>query len=194
MKFSPTLITAAALALMSAPLAAQTYKTDPGHTEVRFGWSHAGVSMQHGEFDKIDGTLELNTDDVESSKLSVVIDAASISTGFTPLDDHLKSADFLEVETYPEITFVSTSIAQTGENTADISGDLTIHGRTNPVVLNATLTHIGEHPLGGAIEYYKGQWAAFSATAVVDHMAFGVGPFPTGPISIDISTELKVAE
>ena len=91
----PALTTLAASVALASPLAAQVFKTDQGHTEVRFGWSHAGVSMQHGEFTKVDGTLDLNVDDVAASTLNVVIDAASVSSGFGPLDDHLKTADFL---------------------------------------------------------------------------------------------------
>ena len=174
--------------------AAETYYTDQGHTEVRFGWNHAGVSNQTGEFIVANGKLVLDPDDVEKSNLNVTIDAASMSTGFGPLDDHLKSKDFLEVETYPEITFTSTSIKRTGENTADVTGDLTIHGVTMPATLATTLTHRGEHPLGGAIDYYKGQWVAFSATVEIDHQAFNVGNFSTGPISITIVTEMKDRE
>lgn len=186
-----SLIAAAVLTAAVAPVQAQTYKTDQGHTEVRFNWSHAGVSTQHGEFTKVEGVLDLNADDVEASTLNVTIDAASLASGFGPLDDHLKSADFLEVETYPEITFASTGIKRTGDTTADVTGDLTIHGVTQPVVLKATLTHQGEHPLGSAIEYYQGDWVAFSATGEIDHTAFGVGPFSTGPITIFIDTEMK---
>ncbi|MDA7967255.1 YceI family protein [Ruegeria sp.] len=185
--------TIAAVALMAtvAPAYAQTYKTDQGHTEVRFGWSHAGVSTQHGEFTTVEGVLDLNADDIEASTLNVTIDAGSVASGFGPLDDHLKSADFLEVETYPEITFVSTGIKRTGDSTADVTGDLTIHGVTKPVVLKATLTHQGEHPLGSIIDYYKGDWVAFSASTEIDHMEFGVGSFSTGPITIAIDTEMK---
>ena len=190
----PAVLSFVVAATLASPLAAQVYKTDQGHTEVRFGWSHAGVSMQHGEFTKVDGTLDLNVDDVAASTLNVVIDAASVSSGFGPLDDHLKTADFLEVETYPEITFVSTAIEQTGDKTANITGDLTIHGTTKPVTLEATLTHMGEHPLGSVIDYYKGDWVAFSASTVIAHMEFGVGQFSTGPISINIDTELKAVE
>ena len=189
----------AALSLMIAlptasAYAAETYFTDQGHTEVRFGWSHAGVSMQSGEFTKASGKLVLDPDNVEKSTISVTIDAASVSTGFVPLDDHIKSKDFLEVETYPKITFVSTSVKKTGDKTADVTGDLTIHGVTKPVTLKTTLTHRGDHPLGGAIDYYKGKWVAFSATTEIDHQAFKVGGFSTGPISITIVTELKDRE
>lgn len=183
------------LAILALPAQAQEiYYTDQGHTEVKFGWSHAGVSWQTGEFTSARGVLNLNPEDVEQSDISVTIDTASLSTGFGPLDDHLKSADFFEVETYPEITFQSTAIVQTGDETADVTGDLTIHGVTHPVTLATTLTHKGEHPLGSAIDYYKGEWVAFSATTEIDHMAFEVGPFSTGPITITIVTEMKDRE
>ncbi|MEO3416832.1 YceI family protein [Roseovarius sp. CAU 1744] len=190
--FSST--TLAALFLAATPALATTYKTDQGHTEVRFSWSHAGVSVQSAEFTVATGTLELDPENPAGASLTATVQADSLATGFGPLDDHVKSADFLEVETYPEITFVSTGVEVTGENTANVTGDLTIHGTTLPVTLDATMTHIGEHPLGGAIDYYKGDWVAFSATTEIDHQAFGVGGFSTGPITIDIVTEMKAAE
>ncbi|MEM7427481.1 MAG: YceI family protein [Pseudomonadota bacterium] len=184
------LLLSAALAPASA-IAEETYYTDQGHTEVIFGWSHAGVSMQSGEFTKADGKLVLDPDNIEKSSIDVTIDAASISTGFEPLDKHLKSKDFLEVETYPKITFKSTSVKKTSDKSADVTGDLTIHGVTKPVTLKTELTHRGGHPLGGVIDYYKGKWVAFSATTSIDHQAFKVGGFSTGPISIRIVTEMK---
>lgn len=180
-----------ASSVFSSAFAAETYATDQGHTEVRFSWSHAGVSIQTAEFDKVNGTLTLDPESPENSSVTVTVDTSSLSSGFEPLDKHLKSKDFLEVETYPEITFVSTSVKKTGEDTADVTGDLTIHGVTKPVVLATTLTHRGEHPLGGAIEYYRGKWVAFSATTEINHLDFGVGPFNTGPISITVVTEMK---
>ncbi|MFD1160521.1 YceI family protein [Roseovarius aestuarii] len=183
-----------AFCLSTVPALAVTYKTDQGHTEVRFSWSHAGVSVQTAEFTVANGTLDLDAENPAGASLNVTVDANSLATGFGPLDDHVKSADFLDVATYPDITFVSTGVEVTGENTANVTGDLTIHGTTQPVTLETTLTHIGAHPLGGAIDYYKGDWAAFSATTVIDHQAFGVGGFSTGPITIDIVTEMKAAE
>ena len=94
----------AASALLSVGAQAEgTYVTDQGHTEIVFVWDHAGVTFQHGEFTKAEGTLELG-EKMEDSKISVVVDAASLDSGFEPLDKHLKSADFFEVEKYPEIT------------------------------------------------------------------------------------------
>ena len=193
-KFS-VITPAVALCIATAPALAATYKSDQGHTEVRFSWSHAGVSMQTAEFTMADATLELDPENPAGASLNVTIKADSLASGFGPLDDHLKSADFLEVETYPEITFVSTGVEVTGDTTANVTGDLTIHGTTHPVTLETTLTHIGPHPLGGMIEYYQGEWAAFAATTVIeDHQAYGVGGFSTGPLTINITTEMKVPE
>lgn len=171
-------------------IADQVYATDQGHTEIRFGWNHSGVSRQHAEFTEAKGTLKL-ADDIEKSSIDVTINTPSLSTGFEPLDKHLKSKDFLEVETYPEITFKSTSIKKTGEKTLEVTGNLTMHGVTKPVVLNAEMTHKGKHPVAAFIDYYKGSWVAFRATTEIDHMAFKVGSFSTGPIAIEINTEMK---
>ena len=170
--------------------AQQVYVTDQGHTEVLFNWSHAGVSTQHAEFTIAKGTLNL-AEKIEDSTVSVVIDANSLSSGYGPLDDHIKSKDFLEVATYPEITFKSTGIKRTGDKTFDVMGDLTIHGVTNPVTLATVMTHRGKHPVAAVIDYYKGDWIAFEAKTQIDHMAFEVGSFSTGPITITIHTELK---
>ncbi|MEM7023063.1 MAG: YceI family protein [Pseudomonadota bacterium] len=196
LRWTQAALAVSAFVLVSAQTAeaVETYYTDQGHTEVRFGWSHAGVSMQSGEFTEANGKLELDPENVENSTLEVTINPASVSTGYVPLDDHLKSGDFLGVETYPEITFVSTSVERTGEDTANVTGDLTLHGVTKPVTLETTLTHRGAHPVGAMLDYYKGDWVAFTATTEIDHMEFGVGAFPTGPISISIVTEMKDRE
>ena len=171
-------------------VADQVFVTDQGHTEVLFSWSHAGVSTQNAEFTAATGTLNI-ADDIKNSSIEVVIDTNSIATGFEALDDHLKSADFLDVETYPEITFNSTAVNQTGDQKFDVIGDLTIHGVTQQVTLNAEMTHKGDHPVAEFIDYYKGTWVAFQAITEIDHMAFNVGSFSTGPIAIEINTELK---
>jgi polyisoprenoid-binding protein YceI len=176
--------------LPGAVVAAETYATDQGHTEVLFGWSHAGVSMQHAEFTLANGTLNL-ADNIEKSSVSVVIDANSLHTGFAALDEDLKGKNFLDVATYPEITFKSTAISKTGDSNFDVTGDLTIHGVTKPVTLKTVITLQGNHPMGKFFDYYKGPWIAFRATTEIDHQTFNVGSFSTGPISIEINTELK---
>ena len=177
--------------MSSGLMAADTFVTDQAHTEIMFGWSHAGVSNQHGEFTNAVGTLEMG-ESMEDSTLNVEIDATSVSTGFGPLDKHLKSEDFFEVEKYPTISFESTSVKMIDDADMEVSGDMTIHGVTQPVVFNAEVTHSrGAHPLGKNFEYYEGEWVAFKATTEIDHMAFGVGGFSTGPIAVTINSEFK---
>jgi polyisoprenoid-binding protein YceI len=185
-----TMALAALVVVSGNAVAGQTFATDQGHTEVLFGWNHASVSQQHAEFAVAKGTLNL-ADNIENSTINVTIDANSLSTGFEALDRHLKSKDFLEVETYPEITFQSTAVKKTGDKSFDVTGNLTIHGVTHPVTLKTEMTHQGPHPLGKFVDYYKGSWIAFRATTEIDHQAFKVGGFSTGPISIEINTELK---
>lgn len=189
--FSILIWAIAGLAFMpGSAVADQTYATNQGHTEVLFGWSHSGVSRQHAEFTVASGTLNL-ADSIEKSTIEVVIDASSISSGFEALDKHLRSKDFLEVDTYPEITFQSTAVKQTGEQSFDVTGNLTIHGVTKPVTLKTEMTHRGPHPLGKFFDSYKGAWVAFKATTEIDHQAFKVGSISTGPIAIEINSELK---
>jgi len=194
-KFLKTAILSLALSVPTTAFAAEKFATDAGHTEIRVSWNHAGVSIQTAEFEKAEGLLTLDEANVENSNIDVTIDINSLSSGFEALDTHLKSADFLDVEKFPKATFKSTSIKKTGEKTADIIGDFTLHGVTKPVTLNATLTHIGDHPVGKALDYYKGKWVAFSAKTVIeDHQAFNVGGFSTGPITVEIVTEMKEAK
>lgn len=189
-RLAGVLAVALSAALPGAVAADTTYVTDQGHTEVMFGWSHAGVTEQNGEFTKATGTLTM-ADNLEDSSITVEIDANSVSSGFDALDEHLKSADFLDVEKYPTLTFTSTEVVSTGDNTMDVTGDLTIHGVTQPVTLKAIMTLQGEHPLGKNFEYYQGEWVGLKATTEIDHQAFEVGAFSTGPIKITINSELK---
>jgi len=174
--------------------AADVYKSDQGHTEIIFGWNHAGVSLQHGEFTTSEMILSLDPDSLANSTVTATIDINSISTGVEALDKHLKSADFFEAEKHPTATFTSKSITETGDNTADVVGDITVHGVTKEITLKAKLTHKGEHPVGKFLDYYAGNWIAFSATGTIKHLEFSIGSFPAGPtdeITIEINTEMK---
>lgn len=190
-KYFGAAILSLAINVPAAVYAAENFAADQGHTEIRVSWSHAGVSIQTAEFEKAEGMLTLDETNVENSSIDVSIDVNSISSGFEALDTHLKSADFLDVEKFPKATFKSTSIKKTGDETADIVGDFTLHGVTKSITLNATLTHLGDHPVGKFLDYYKGKWVAFTAKTVLDHQSFGVGGYSTGPITVDIVTEMK---
>lgn len=124
----------------------------------------------------------------------MTIDATSVSTGVSALDKHFKTRDFFNVEKFPTITFESTSVKKTGNKTADVSGDLTIHGVKKPVTLKATLTQRDLHPVGQYLSHYNGSWIAFAAETTINHLEFGVGSYPAGlsdAITVHINTEMK---
>lgn len=187
-----------AMAVATAPMAAmadaKTYALDPGHTEVRFIWNHAGVSDQAGRWNKVDGTVAFDPSDIAATAISITVDPASVNTGVPPLDKHMVGKDMFDVENHPEITFVSTGAVQTGPDHARITGELTIKGNTRPIVLDAQLVHMGEHPLGKFIDYYKGEWLGVHASGTLLRSEFDVGyaaPLTSDLIRLEIATEMK---
>jgi polyisoprenoid-binding protein YceI len=124
----------------------------------------------------------------------VTVDPASVDTGVGPLDDHLKSADFFDVENFPEITFTSTGVAQTSDNTITLVGDLTIKDNTKPITMNFTLNHNGPHPLGDFFDYYQGEWIGVQGTGDMLRSDYGVGmfaPVTSDEVRLEISAELR---
>ncbi len=113
------------------------WNINPTHSSAAFEVRHMMVSWVHGMFGSVRGTLDFAPLQVGQAKVEVEIDAASIYTGVEQRDDHLKSADFLELEKYPTITFKSTRVEPDGLDRALVHGDLTIRGVTRPVVLKA---------------------------------------------------------
>jgi polyisoprenoid-binding protein YceI len=112
-----------------------TYKIDPAHSSAQFVVRHMMITNVRGAFSDIQGTIAWDPADPGLTKVDAVIDATTINTQEPARDTHLKSADFLDVEKYPAITFKSTSAASAGEGELNVTGDLTIHGVTKPVVL-----------------------------------------------------------
>ena len=113
-----------------------SWQLDTAHTVVSFSAKHMMITKVRGIFKGVTGTIELDEADLAKSSVKVEIPAGTIETGMEPRDNHLRSADFLDAETYPTLTFASTSIAPSGDRWA-ITGDLTIRGVTRPVVLDA---------------------------------------------------------
>jgi polyisoprenoid-binding protein YceI len=124
-----------------------TWNVDPVHSTVEFRVKHLGIATVKGVFREYEGRIEIG-DDVASTRVYGKINAASIDTGEPQRDDHLRSADFFDVENYPEITFESTKIEPVAEDEFHVTGDLTMHGATVPVTLHAEVTGTEEDPWG----------------------------------------------
>ncbi|MGD8279506.1 MAG: YceI family protein, partial [Gemmatimonadota bacterium] len=143
------------------------WEIDAAHTEVGFSVRHMMITTVRGRFGGVSGRIELDAERPERSSVEVTIDAASISTGTPDRDTHLRSADFLDVETYPELTYRSRAVESTGEGAWRVTGDLTMHGVTREVVLEALQEGHARDPWGG-------RRASFSATTKIDRRDFGL--------------------
>ncbi|MFC7330273.1 YceI family protein [Marinactinospora rubrisoli] len=142
-----------------------TWKIDPTHTEVGFSVRHMMISKVRGRFEKFDATVTVAEDPAQSS-VTATIDAGSINTNQEQRDEHIRSADFFDVANHPEFTFVSTGLAQKGEDIV-LSGDLTIKGNTRPVELALEFHGVTKDPWGQ-------DRAGFSATTEISRKEFGV--------------------
>lgn len=188
------LLLGTALMVTATAANAEIYKFDPGHTEIRFYYNHAGLSEQSGQWKVIGGEVDFDPANVEATKVTVTVDPASVDTGVAALDDHLKSGDFFDVGNFPEITFTSTSATQTGDNTLTLVGNLSIKDQTAPVTLNMVLNHNGAHPLGDFFDYYQGEWIGVEGTGDILRSDFGVGmfaPVTSDEVRLEISAELR---
>jgi len=126
---------------------AGTWSVDPAHSKVGFAVKHMGIATVRGEFTEFEGTLELG-DDLSSARAHGTVRAASVDTNEPQRDAHLRSADFFDAETHPELTFVSTRIEPAGEDTYRIVGDLTMRGVTHEIVLTAEVNGVDVDPYG----------------------------------------------
>ena len=128
----------AALAASANVYAApENYTLDPTHTFVIYEVKHFGTSTSHGKLGKSSGTITIDRE-AKTGKAEINIDMNAMDTGVEKLDAHLKKADFFNVERYPQVTFVGNQFRFDGDKVTQVSGDLTILGKTNPVTLNAT--------------------------------------------------------
>lgn len=144
----------AAMMMSSLALAAQpagTYQFDKqgAHQFVMFKISHLGYSWLYGRFNDFNGSFTVDAENPENSKVEATIQTASVDSNHAERDKHLRNDDFLDVDKYPTATFKSTSIEQTGDDTAKITGDFTLHGVTKPVTLDAKMIGYGDDPWGG---------------------------------------------
>jgi polyisoprenoid-binding protein YceI len=144
-----------------------TYALDATHTRIGFVARHAMVTKVRGAFNEFEGTATLDFDDVSRSTASVTITAASIDTRQAQRDAHLRSNDFLAMDEFPTITFVSTAARQTGDEEFELDGDLTVRGVTQPV----TVPFVFE---GTAKDPYGNTRVGFEGSVVINRKDFGV--------------------
>jgi polyisoprenoid-binding protein YceI len=148
-------------------MSASAWTLDPTHSQVEFSVKHMMFTTVRGRFAGIDGTVHLDVENPAASSVEVKIDTASIDTRVEDRDNHLRSADFFDVENHPYITFHSTkvsgSLAEHGS--FEVTGDLTIRGVTREVTLNASFEGTGTDPWGGTR-------SGFSASTTIDRRDF----------------------
>lgn len=161
------LIAMAAVAV-AAPTSADEWKIDSSHSGAHFGVRHMMVSTVRGDFSGVKGTVVYDGGDVKSAKVEATIDVSTISTREPKRDEHLKSADFFDVEKFPTMTFKSKRAAPAGEGTFKLVGDLTIKGITKEVVLD----------VDGPTAPVKNPWgmtvAGATATTKIKRSDFGI--------------------
>ena len=183
--------TLAALALGTALLTAgqamaadYTIDKEGQHAFIDWKISHLGYSFVHGTFKDWKGTFSWDAAKPADSKIDITLQTASLFSNHAERDTHIASKDFLDVAKYPEATFKSTKVVPTGDKTADVTGDLTLHGVTKPVTFKATFNGEGKDPWGG-------ERAGFNATTTLNLNDFGIkGPGPTAQtLDLDISLE-----
>ena len=146
---------------------ATIWAIDPTHSEVQFKVKHLMVSTVTGSFSKFDGQVSMDGDDFDDADITFSADIDSISTGNEQRDGHLKSAEFFDAAQFPQLTFKSTGMRRTGDDTYAVTGDLTLHGVTKPVTLKAEY--------GGQMQDFYGQTkAGFEVTGTIKRKEFGL--------------------
>ena len=181
MKSLALLTAAAAIAATGAFADAEKYTLDASHSQIVFSYNHIGFSTTYGMFSGFDGEIMFDADDPAASSVSVSMPVLSMFTGWEQRKGHFMSGDFFGAKEGDMVTFTSTSIEVTGENTAVITGDLSMNGVTKSVALDATLNKADTHPMAGK------PWLGFDATTTLKRSDFGVGAFAPA-----VSDEVKV--
>lgn len=186
--FSLSLATASLGLFVPARAAVETYKIDPVHSTVGFTIRHFFTQVP-GVFTKFSGTIVVDRDNLENSRVEATIEVPSIDTRVPMRDGDLKSDHFFDAAKFPTITFKSTSWKKTGEDTFDVTGELTIRGVTKPVVLKVTSLGFGPGMRGAML-------SGWQATTTLNRNDFGITRYPKMlgddvPVTINIEADLQ---
>jgi polyisoprenoid-binding protein YceI len=164
-----------------------TYAIDPAHSRIGFVARHAMVTKVRGSFNEFEGSGYFDAEDPTKSNLELVIKAASIDTRNADRDGHLRSNDFFAMDEYPEITFKSTSVEQTGDAEYRVTGDLTLKGVTKPVTVDFDYT-------GAAVDPFGNQRIGLEGTTTINRKDWGVtwnAPLETGGVLVSEKVTLE---
>jgi len=168
MRINTGMLAAVLVFASASEAAAGTWTIDTAHSAAHFSIRHMMVTTVRGSFGKVEGTVEMNEQDITKSVIQATIHAASINTGVEARDNHLRSADFFDVAKYPVITFKSKSITKAPDGRLKAVGDLTMHGVTREVILDVD-------PLSQAIQDGQGtRRTGTSASARINRKDFGL--------------------
>jgi polyisoprenoid-binding protein YceI len=170
----------------------QNFQIDPAHSTAHFVVRHMMITNVRGSFSGVKGTASYNPENPAQSNIDVTIDASTVNTMDAQRDAHLRSADFLDVEKFPAITFKSTRVEDDGEGETRITGDLTLHGVSRPVVLKV------EGPIAGGKDPFGNVRFGASGTTKIKRSDFGLtwnAALETGGILVgdDLKIELEVS-
>jgi len=174
----------------SALAAAEDYVLDASHSQIVFSYDHLGYSTTWGMFSGFDGTISFDQENPAASSVTVSFPVTTMFTGWEARLSHFMGDDFFAATADEMVTFTSTSIEVTGDNTALITGDLTLNEVTKSVTLDARLNHAGDHPRAGV------PWAGFDATTTLTRSDFNLGlaaPFVSDEVEVMISIEAMKA-
>ncbi|GEO25394.1 polyisoprenoid-binding protein [Alicyclobacillus acidoterrestris] len=169
-------------------MAKSTWAVDPAHSEIGFSTKHMMFTTVRGSFKKFDATVAADPDDLSTADIEFTIDAASVDTRNEDRDNHLRGADFFDVENHPTITFKATDIKKTADQEYDMTGLVTIRGVTKPVTFHVVYNGTGKNPWGAEV-------AGFEATATISRKDFGLtynAALETGGVLISDQVKLNV--
>lgn len=144
------------------------WNLDPAHSSAEFSARHMMITTVRGRMSVLNGTLDFDPANPTAATVDVTLDAASIDSGVSDRDAHLRSADFLDVASYPTLRFKSTRVEATGDKTARVHGDLTIRNVTKPVVLEVELLGVGGNP------FDQSERAGFVASTSINREDWGL--------------------
>lgn len=165
--------------LLAVPVMAEnTYEIDPSHSSILFGIKHFGASHVYGRLNNPVGTLSFDEKNPEKSSVVIEVKAADIDTANQKRDDHLKGAEFFNIEKFPAISFKSSSVEKQGQQEYQIKGDLTFLGKTRTITVQAQHIGFGKDPWGG---YRTG----FESKFTIKRSDFGMD-FMQGPLGDDV--------